>query len=81
MTQHITLFGVLREAVGTTEVTLDIESPLTVGEVLRHLQAAYPAVGPHLPRVACAVGDEMRSRQARLAQDETLVLLPPVSGG
>ncbi|AGM40456.1 sulfur transfer protein ThiS [Spiribacter salinus M19-40] len=81
MTQRIELFGVLREAVGASEVSLDLEPPVTVDEVLEHLQATYPGVMPHLPRVACAVGDEMRSRQSVLAQDETLVLLPPVSGG
>lgn len=81
MTQRIELFGVLREAAGASEITLDMATPTTVEGVLTELVAAYPALAPHLPRVACAVGEEMRSRQDALAPGESLVLLPPVSGG
>ncbi len=45
------------------------------------LQARVPALADHLPRVACAVGDELITREEAVAADTTLVLLPPVSGG
>ena len=77
----IELFGVLREAAGSQTLELDIELPITISTVLERLGADYPALATHLPRVACAVGDAMRSRQDQLQPDETLVLLPPVSGG
>ncbi len=78
---EIELFGVLREAAGDRVLTLDLEPPLAIGEVLEALTTAYPALASHLPRVACAVGDEMRSRTDQIHAGETLVLLPPVSGG
>lgn len=78
---EIELFGVLREAAGGRVMTLDLEPPVVIGDVLEALTSACPALGPHLPRVACAVGDEMRSRTERIHAGETLVLLPPVSGG
>ena len=78
---EVELYGVLREAVGDTAVTLDLEPPLAIAEVLDALTAAYPALEPHLPRVACAVADTMRSRTDQIQPGETLVLLPPVSGG
>mgnify|MGYP002760680544 FL=1 len=78
---NIELYGVLREAAGSQTLELDIELPITIGTVLERLGADYPALATHLPRVACAVGDVMRSRQDQLQPNETLVLLPPVSGG
>ncbi len=78
---EIELFGVLREAAGDRVLTLDLEPPIVIGDVLEALTTARPALGPHLPRVACAVGDEMRSRTDHIQTGETLVLLPPVSGG
>ncbi|AGY91393.1 hypothetical protein SPICUR_01885 [Spiribacter curvatus] len=49
--------------------------------MLQALIEHYPALSDQLPRVACAVGDAMRARQDYLYGGETLVLLPPVSGG
>ncbi len=81
MTQTIELFGVLREAAGASEVEVGVTPPATIATVLDALTETHPALEPHLPRVACAVGDEMRVRSDTLAANETLVLLPPVSGG
>jgi len=77
----IELYGVLREAAGSQTLELDIDPPIAISDVLARLSAGHPALVTHLPRVACAVGDTMRSRQDLLQPDETLVLLPPVSGG
>jgi len=78
---NIELYGVLREAAGSQTLELDIDAPIVISAVLERLGADYPALATHLPRVACAVGDAMRSRQDQLQPNETLVLLPPVSGG
>lgn len=77
----VELFGVLREAAEAGEVSVDLAGPAPISEVLDALVADYPGLAQHLPRVACAVGDEMRSRADVVNPDETLVLLPPVSGG
>ena len=77
----VELFGVLREAVGAAEVDVDLAGSAPISEVLASLVANYPALEAHLPRVACAVGDDMRSRADLVSPTETLVLLPPVSGG
>ena len=81
MSQPVELFGVLREVVGASQVSVDVTPPATVARILEALLADYPALEPHLPRVACAVGEDVRSRADTLAGGETLVLLPPVSGG
>lgn len=78
---QVELYGVLREAAGRDCVELAMDGPARVEEVLAALTRAYPAIEPHLPRVACAVGDEMVSRGDAVPDGRTLVLLPPVSGG
>lgn len=78
---QVEFFGVLKEVVGSSRITLDIAPPVTIEELLVSLTTRYPALQSHLPRVACAVGDEVRSRQDVLQADDVLVLLPPVSGG
>ena len=78
---QIEFFGVLKEVVGSHQVTLDITPPVSIEEILASLTAQYPALQSHLTRVACAVGDEVRSRQDVLQANDVLVLLPPVSGG
>lgn len=78
---QIELYGVLREAAGDERVELALSGPVRVEEVLAVLTESVPALAPHLPRVACAVGDEMVARDERIAGDRPLVLLPPVSGG
>ncbi|MDR9432703.1 MAG: MoaD/ThiS family protein [Spiribacter sp.] len=77
----VELFGVLREVAGASDIALSIELPASITQVLAALVSQYPALEPHLPQVACAVGESMRSRHASLYPNETLVLLPPVSGG
>lgn len=78
---QVELYGVLREAAGQSRVELGLSGPVRVAEVLEALTESVPAIAPHLPRVACAVGDEMVGRDDELAGDRPLVLLPPVSGG
>lgn len=78
---QIEFFGVLKEVVGSHQVSLDLTPPMPIGDVLDVLTAQYPALESHLPRVACAVGDEIKSRQDFVSAGEVLVLLPPVSGG
>ncbi|RZU99161.1 MoaD/ThiS family protein [Spiribacter vilamensis] len=77
----IELYGVLREAAGTETVNLPIETPCRIADALDVLVGEHPAIEDHLPRVACAVDDELRTRQDTVHDGETLVLLPPVSGG
>jgi molybdopterin converting factor small subunit len=78
---QIELYGVLREAAGRDRVKTPLPAPAPIEQVLEALVETYPDLAPYLPRVACAVGDTMRSRDDTVAPDETLVLLPPVSGG
>lgn len=75
-------YGVLEQVCGGFEREAAVSAfPVTVDDALALLAEAHPAVHDHLPYTACAVGDEIVSRDRSLDAGETLVLLPPVSGG
>lgn len=74
--------GVLAQACGGPERELAVSSfPVRVDEALALFAEAHPAAQDYLPTTACAIGDEIVARDYPLGGDETLVLLPPVSGG
>lgn len=74
--------GVLEQICGGSEYQVVLPMfPVQVDEALAQLAEAIPAMQEWLPRTACAVGDEIVARNHVLNGDETLVLLPPVSGG
>ena len=53
----------------------------TVSEVLDRVTQQYPAASAMIERCACAIGEDIISRQSKLNSDSTLVLLSPVAGG
>jgi len=79
---EIEFYGVLQQVAGTQKRQLEKPMPgATVGEVLEQLGQELPALQPHLGRVACAQGETLIRRNQTVANDQPLVLLPPVSGG
>ena len=88
MTQELNnVIRVKIEAFGAIErqlppnLTLQCEPDSSVTVVLKDLVAQYPAVHTLLERCACAIGEDIISRQNVLNRDSTLVLLSPVAGG
>ncbi|HET8552870.1 MAG TPA: MoaD/ThiS family protein [Gammaproteobacteria bacterium] len=74
--------GMLEEACGSFERELKVSGfPIRVQEALTQFAEANPAAREYLPYVACAVRDEIVVRNHTLNEGDTLVLLPPVSGG
>ncbi|CAB1212375.1 MoaD/ThiS family protein [Acinetobacter bouvetii] len=53
----------------------------TVEQVLDQVGQDYPAALNMIERCACAIGEDIISRQTQLHTDTTLVLLSPVAGG
>lgn len=52
-----------------------------VDSILQRIALDHVASVPLLEQCACAIADEMVSRQTKLYADSTLVLLSPVAGG
>lgn len=79
---EVQCFGILQQVCGGRERRVAVASlPTSVTEVLDGLVRDVPAARAYLAHTACAIGDRVVRRDARLAAGDTLVLLPPVSGG
>lgn len=76
----IEAFGAIERQI-PTDLSLQCESEIQVSEVLNQLLFIYPDIQPMLERCACAIGEDIISRQNILNRDSTLVLLSPVAGG
>ena len=76
----IEAFGAIERQI-PTDLNLQCESEIQVSEVLNQLLSLYPDIQPMLERCACAIGEDIISRQNVLNRDSTLVLLSPVTGG
>lgn len=76
----IEAFGAIERQI-PADLNLQCESEIHVSEVLNQLLSLYPDIQPMLERCACAIGEEIISRQNVLNRDSTLVLLSPVAGG
>lgn len=76
----IEAFGAIERQI-PADLNLQCESEIQVSEVLNQLLSIYPHIQPMLERCACAIGEDIISRQNVLNRDSTLVLLSPVAGG
>lgn len=77
---NVEFYGVLNQVMGAQALTLELAGN-TVRETLEHLCQQQPGLMTHLPRVACAIGSEIVTREHALTDHDTLALIPPVSGG
>lgn len=76
----IEAFGAIERQI-PADLNLQCESEIHVSKVLNQLLSLYPDIQPMLERCACAIGEDIISRQNVLNRDSTLVLLSPVAGG
>lgn len=76
----VEFYGVLRQVMGSDTMVLDLPDG-TVQEVLERLCQQQPQLTVQLPRVACAIGSDIVSREQYMPDMSTLALIPPVSGG
>ena len=76
----IEAFGAVeRQLPQNLEIICSLNSTIT--DVLAQVGQAYPAAFAMFERCACAMGEDIISRQTQLNSDSTLVLLSPVAGG
>ena len=76
----IVAFGAIQPLLAA-DVQLQYDHALSINTVLEQLKSSFPAAAAMLDRCACAIGEDIVSRQDLLKQDTSLVLLSPVAGG
>ena len=81
---HVTvrLFASLRDLAGSELIEEFAEPTVSVSTLRDRLRDAYPALRPHLGRVAIAVNEEYSPDLTQPLHDgDTVALIPPISGG
>ena len=76
----IEAFGAI-ERLLPKELAFEFAKNQTVEEVLSHIVMLYPESTKVMEKCACAIGEDIVTRQTPLDQSCTLVLLSPVAGG
>jgi molybdopterin converting factor small subunit len=62
-------------------LTFEFAEDRVVADVLTHIVALYPEATKAMEKCACAIGEDIVTRQSPLNCSCTLVLLSPVAGG
>ena len=81
MTIKLKFFAILHDLAGVREGTLELPEGSTVAIASDIIARQFPAIAKHLPRIAFAVNQEYRDREAVLKDGDEIALIPPVSGG
>ncbi|WP_128545952.1 molybdopterin converting factor subunit 1 [Larkinella soli] len=76
----VQFFGITREIIGASTLTLDLPQPGRVGELLNSLKAQYPALSG-LRSLLVAVNGEYAEPEDPIQPNDEIALIPPVSGG
>lgn len=81
MRVRLLTFASASDAVGESELELEVDGQPTVGELKAELERRYPALGALWHRLAVAIDGEIAADGALLEEGCEVALLPPVSGG
>src|SRR6478752_1244078 len=81
MQVRLLFFATLKDIVGARQMQLDVPSGATVGDVLTHLETAYPRIKDYRPVVLTAVNEEYVDHRAPVQEGDEVAIFPPVSGG
>lgn len=80
MQLQILTFGIVKDIIGATILTLDVPNTMTVEALLDLLKNQYPAL-QNLTSLLVAVNNEYATKEHILKASDEVALIPPVSGG
>ena len=78
---QIEFYGVLQRLAGANLRELNLPEGATAADVLMQLSEQSAELSARIENSACAIGEQLVSRTHLLEDGDTLVLIPPVSGG
>ena len=78
---HVRFFASVREKLRRSELTVDVVGGATVRDLLDQLCREYPPLADVRQALRVAVNQEYVETDHRLADDDEVALIPPVSGG
>lgn len=75
-------FAAVRDLVGVDEEELDVPSSVTtIGLLSSHLEAIHAPLAGRMSHVRLARNEAFAPSDERLAEGDTIALIPPVAGG
>lgn len=80
MELNIDCFGIAKDIVGAPRFRLEITEPLPAAELKRRIAETYPAFA-ELKSFLLAVNEAYASDEQVVRAEDTVVIIPPVSGG
>jgi molybdopterin converting factor subunit 1 len=81
VTVQILLFASLKDALGCSQLALDVPEGARISDALARLEEREPKVARFLPHVRVARNLDYASPDDVLCEGDELALIPPVSGG
>ena len=81
MRVRVLFFGVLKEAVGHSEETVEVAAPITVGEVFDSYRQRFATLDARRSSILFARNGEFTKAETTLSHGDEIAFLPPVSGG
>ncbi|CAA0156293.1 Molybdopterin synthase, small subunit (sulfur carrier) [Tenacibaculum maritimum] len=76
----ILFFGIATDLVGNSSLTITIPSNTSVQELRQLLTTKFPNL-KQITSYAIAVNEEYASKETILTANDTVAIIPPVSGG
>jgi molybdopterin converting factor subunit 1 len=80
MNIEVLAFGIVREIVAGASIRLDVNTGLTVHELLVMLKERYPAL-TGVTSIAVAINGSYAAADAVIQPNDEIAIIPPVSGG
>jgi len=81
MRVRVLFFGVLKDLVGRTEESVEVEPDATLGALFETYCTRYETLRGKRPSILFAKNREFAVAEAPLAENDEIAFLPPVSGG
>jgi molybdopterin converting factor subunit 1 len=78
---RVKFFAAPREALGLSEITLEVPEGATVADLIERLKAQYPVLRAYTRFLNVAVNRAYVGMQTRLRDGDEVACLPPVGGG
>ena len=81
MRVKVLFFGVLKYLVGTSEDTIEVPPNATVGSIFEHYAEQIATLRHSRPSILFARNRDFSSEDTKVAENDEIAFLPPVSGG
>jgi molybdopterin converting factor subunit 1 len=77
----VRLFARLRDIAGAAELSRDLASGATIGDLWRQLAGEFPELARYERSISTAINADYARMDSQVGEGDEIAFLPPVSGG